>query len=336
MDSYSDTEPQIGRPTIDDDLLSTNRDSLANLLCCWWPEIGSQLTTATTREALIGALQPVKDHANRHLLSRLLRPTTAHATGREIRGKRKDHEKLVEERSGQQAYSEKCFKACRQIDLALMQPRPEDAEFIFDELSRRRTECQQARDRVRAAEKEEHDLERQLLDMEAAFAQDELLEFIVKAKYSLDPLKVANAMAGLPFALGVPFLTVWTSYSRCSQLSCPMWPSWHYEEFKAIESMWKESELFPATRLNVFENEIRSLPKTVLQTHPTLGSIRVENYVRTHLSEKWWYLQRAIEASIKALDDPRPMAFKICSTLNKLLSSPNPAEEVRAEAARIR
>jgi hypothetical protein len=40
-----------GRPTIDDDWLSANRNSLVDMLSSWWGEVGWRLTGAT-REAL--------------------------------------------------------------------------------------------------------------------------------------------------------------------------------------------------------------------------------------------------------------------------------------------
>src|SRR5580692_1591562 len=61
-------------------------------------------------------------------------------------------------------------------------------------------------------------------------------------------------------------------------------------------------------------------PKTMVTTHPTMGTNRVDNYVKAKLCENWWYLQRAIERSLQAKDDPRPMHFIIASTFDKLIA----------------
>lgn len=335
--AYEDDGPNLGRRTIDDDWLSANRDSIINLLCSWWPEIGWQLTTARTREAVIEALQPVKDHPNRQLIDRLLRPTKASASAPEIRRKREVHREAVRSMNNAREECDKCMTACRQIELAMMQAIPSQIDVISREFSARRVGCQQAQDQLRAAITVEKRLKEELLDKEAAFAQDELLTFIGdKRKYALNPLNLANAMAGLPFDTAVPFIGVWQSHARCSQLACPMWPSYHYQEFETVESIWERAEHSSISRLEFFQQQIKVLPKMVLQTHPTLGTLKIENYVRKHLADNWWYLQRAIEESVRSADDPRPMPFRICAIFHKLLAnSGGAAESVLAEAARI-
>ena len=74
-----------GRPTVDDFWLSTHRDSLVDMLSCWWGEVGWQLTRANTREELRAALVPLKEHPNRHRISRLLIVNPDSATAEQIR-----------------------------------------------------------------------------------------------------------------------------------------------------------------------------------------------------------------------------------------------------------
>src|SRR5207253_11314709 len=57
---------------LDDFWLGTHRDSLVDMLSCWWGEVGWQLPRATTREELRAALEPLREHSNRHRISRLL------------------------------------------------------------------------------------------------------------------------------------------------------------------------------------------------------------------------------------------------------------------------
>ena len=81
-----------GRPTIDDFWLGTHRDSLVDMLSCWWGEVGWQLPRATTREELRAALEPLREHPNRHRISRLVFSTPDFATAEQIREERRADE----------------------------------------------------------------------------------------------------------------------------------------------------------------------------------------------------------------------------------------------------
>jgi hypothetical protein len=88
---------------------------------------------------------------------------------------------------------------------------------------------------------------------------------------------------------------------------------------------------------NVFESKIRGLPRTVVQEHPQMGRLKIENYVRTFLCENWWHLQRAIKKYLETKDDPRPPFFVIASNLDKFVAEPKThADLAVADAARIR
>ena len=200
-----------GRPTIKDYWLSSNRDRLVDMLSSHWPVIGWQLTTADTREKIRQAFHPVKDHADNQLFSRLLRSTTLNAGASEIRRERQTVRDAAARRFRARDTCDKCINACREIEIAMDQARPNQIEYVQREFYRRRTECQSAQDQLREASVTERNLENELADAEAAFAQDQLLEFIKEKKYALHPFNLGNAMAGLPYARDVEFIGAWVS-----------------------------------------------------------------------------------------------------------------------------
>jgi hypothetical protein len=341
-DPFEADAPQLGRRTVRGGQLSANRDAILGILCAWWPHIGWQLTTARAREELRQALEPVKDHPNRQYIDRLLRPTNVAASppkirAREIREKRLALGQVVKHTHDAQTKHSKCATECQELERAMSQARPDQTELIERELSKRKAEFQRTQDQLTTANATQKMLEEELLDKEAAFAQDQVLAFIgEKRKYALTPVNLANAMAGLPYGIDVPFLGVWQSHARCSKLDSSMLPSFHYEVFNAIESILERSKGSPLSLLEFFQQEIKVLPKTILLTHPTMGSRRVDNYTRTHLCENWWYLQCAIEKSQKSTDDPRPMHFVIAANFDKLLGEPRTyADSAIAKAASI-
>jgi hypothetical protein len=211
-------EQAAGRPTIDDGWLSANRNVFYGLLSAWWLEVGSQITTADTREKLNAALGPLKSVPDRQLLIRFLRPTQVMAEASEIREKRKAVGETV--RLGREARMklDQCMEAFREVERAINQARPDQIERIRIEASKRKPELDLAETENNRARAAESKMEEELIDMEAAFAQDELIEFITKGKYARDPWNLANAMAGLPFAREVPFLGAGQSHARCSQI----------------------------------------------------------------------------------------------------------------------
>jgi len=210
-------------------------------------------------------------------------------------------------------------------------------EILLPEFSKRRIECQAAQDRSRSTTEMHLNLESELIDEEAAYTRDQLLIFIGKGKYAFHPLNLANAVGGLPFAIGVPFMGVWQSHARCSKIKSPGWPNYRYEVFKTIESAWQDSFSSINPIIEVFESKIRGLPRTVVQEHPQMGRLKIENYVRTFLCENWWYLQRAIKKALETTDDPRPPFFVIAFNLDKFVAEPKThADLAVAEAARIR
>jgi hypothetical protein len=336
IDAEEGDEQKLGRRTISDARLGSNRDAILNMLCPWWPDVGWQLVTATTRVELRQALQPATVHGNKQYVDRLLRATDVTSDAPQVRKRRIALGNAVKAMHDAQAKRNKCMEQCREIEFAWSQATPDQVEFVKREFPTRRAACQDAQDQAFTAETKERALENELLDMEAAYSQDELLMFITKAKYALNPLNLANAMAGLPNAIDVPFLGAWQSHARCSKLDCSEPYSFHYELFETIQSIWERSKSSSSPLFEFFALEVKALPKTVVTTHPTMGTNRVDNYVRAKLCENWWYLQRAIERSLQAKDDPRPMHFIIASNFDKIIAEPRTyLDSALAKAASI-
>src|SRR2546430_4708670 len=114
-----------GRPTVDDDWLSTHRDSLVDMLSCWWGEVGWQLTRATTREELRAGLEPLREHPNRHRISRLLLVSSDLATAEQIREGRQVNARLVAAIYEASARQRDCMNLVNQAEIAMGQASPE-------------------------------------------------------------------------------------------------------------------------------------------------------------------------------------------------------------------
>jgi len=312
------------------------------MLSSRWAQIGWQLRTARSREDLRQAFQLVRDHPAKALFARQLRPTESGAIKKGIRIKRKAVKEAVKRRFIAQTECEKCVSGCREIEMAMNQAKPDQIEYVQREFSRRRVKCQDAQDQLHRLKLTESNLENELANAEAAFAQEQLLEFIKEKKYALHPFNLANAMAGLPHATGVEFLGVWVSRERCAKIECCFWPNLDYQVFETIEMIWNDNRISASSPVDFFRQRIAALPKTRKATIPQEKASgkkreRVPNSVRQHLADNFFYLEQAIDKSLKSVDkDSRTMPFIILSNFGEILAKPRTAvDQVLAEAKKI-
>ena len=93
--------------------------------------------------------------------------------------------------------------ACREIEMAMNQATTgSNANMYSGSSPGEELSAKSAQDQLRRLKVTERNLENELANAEAAFAQEQLLEFIKEKKYALHPFNLANAMAGLPYATG--------------------------------------------------------------------------------------------------------------------------------------
>jgi hypothetical protein len=320
-----------GRPTVDDISLGTHRDSLVDMLSCWWGEVGWQLTRASTREELQAALEPLREHPNRHRISRLLLVSSGTATAEQIREEREANSRAIAQIYEGQAIQRAGMDLVRQAEMALGQASTEQMGAVKAQVSKRQADLQAANQAYEAACKAQEDLEKKLDQMEASYAQDELLMFIEtrfikgKRKYARNPQNLADAMAGLPFTHNVPFMGVWQSYARCSKLLCS--PHHRFQVFETIRSIWKKCQKSKLPSVEFFYQEITALPKTVvLKTVDRLTNKEVseksDNGVRSYLLDNWPIWSLAIKKSLDSPVEPARIPFLICANFTEVQRDP--------------
>jgi hypothetical protein len=318
-----------GRPTVDDQSLSDHRDSIVDMLSCWWGEVGWQLPRVTTREQLRAALEPLREHPNRHRISRLLLVSSDSATAEQIREERQANAKAIEKIYDANARQRECMDAVSQAQMALGQATPEQTKEVKEQVLKRQADLQAANRAYDGACSAQQAIEKKLDQMEAGFAQDELLMFIetrfIKGKYARSPRNLADAMAGLPYTQGVHFMGVWQSYARCSKLDCV--PHHRFQLFETIQSIWKKSKKSKLPPLEFFHQEITALPKTVVsKTVDPLTkkevSDKTENGVRSYLLNYWPIWNLAIQKSLESSVEPERVPFLICANFTLVQRDP--------------
>jgi hypothetical protein len=336
MNNKEKGEASVGHPTVEDELLSAHRDSIVDMLACRWAEVGWQLSRARTRPELRTALEPLNDHPEKYRVARLLLATTDNADAKQIREKRNVNKRAIEAMAAKRTKYQECARWVETAEAAKNQVPSEESkqrqkEAVQAKLTKFQGEERVAREEYDASCKEQQSIERNLDLLEAAYAQDQLLMFIdkrfIKGEYARNPLKLGNAISGLPFAHDVPFMGVWQSYLRCSKLPCDLWPHHQFEVFRTIESIWQKLQEVTMPLVEFFHREIIALPKTVVPkavdrfTKKKI-SARVENGVRSYLLDNWPIWSRAIRKSLESPVESERMPFAIGCNFTKIQREP--------------
>lgn len=299
------------------------------MLSCWWGEVGGQLTTATKREELRSALEPLKVHGNIHHISRLLLVSSTSADAKQIREAREVNGNLIKAIYDASARQRNCRESVQEAEIALGQATPGQKKAVEAELLKRKEDSLAADRNYEAASESQSRYEQELNLMEAGYAQDELLMFIdkrfIKGKYARNSRNLADAIAGLPYTHGVHFLGVWQSYARCSKLFCPS----HHQTrmFETIQSVWKRFQPSAGSFTEFFHREIVALPKTVVvealdPVTKTRVENTVENSVRSSFLERWPIWKLAIEKSLESSVEPERVPFVIFSNFKTVQTDP--------------
>jgi hypothetical protein len=318
MRSLENQRKGPGRPSVDDDTLSADRDRLVWLLSVFWGEIGWQLPRATTAEELRQAFAPIKGHPHDNLIALFVGETSVAATGKEIRDNRKEVGPAVARLRQAQTLTNKCEEASRLAELAMIETQTDQVAPMAVDLFNAWGAAMKARRDLEAAGTRLKDIEEGLKNKEASFAQHELLDFITRPKYARNPLGLGNSMAGLPN------MTWQQSYARCAKIKCTQWPNFQFSLFETIKAVWdlrnSHTELSP---VQLFRRQIEKLPKKVLSASRT----KVENTVRSHLAENWRRLRLAVEEVVRQETDPDRIPFLVFTRFGQNLAKPRSAQD---------
>lgn len=313
-----------GRPTLERDTLASIRDDLVLLLSLSWSDIGWQLRHATSPEELRRAFEPLRGKNNDHLIARFLKTPTVAATGKEIRLTRRLLNDAVTRRYAAQANCSDPVRDYIEAETALMQSRNEQMAQVCGELLKRQHKLLAVRKEMRCATELERTLEKQLGEQEVTFAQAELVRILAEGRCARNPLRLANAMAGLPF------MTARVSYERCSKIEPTGWPKFDFRVFQKIESIWNLRDRYPGlSPVQLYRQEISKLSRTMRRN-------KAENPLRARLADHFGYLKLAIKQSLESGVDPDRVPFLITANFDKhRAGSTTPLSRTLAASERI-
>jgi hypothetical protein len=316
-------KPKRGRRTISDNFLLGTRNAWAALLEESWSEIGWPLLRIRDRrnstiEDVRKAFEPVKVKPhNSGLATAFYSESPESANPSEIRKNRVWLGNLGAEIHQTQVKRDECQRSCQEVEAALKEPNPGDADAIKDEGQRRLQRLLQLEDDLRKLQSERDTLDVKVRDQEAHVSRSELLDYLHSGRYAINPQNLANALAG------VPWMKWRQSFTRCSAVPFNQ-PRLDYSVFEAISKVWRRrSDEFEEAPVQFFRAGLLKLSKKL-------------GYTRQFLREHWHDLKLAIGECWQSKHEPTAIPFVITSTfMRNVTRQKNPAERILAERDKL-
>src|SRR5579884_3535608 len=218
---------------LEDDLLWNRRQHFRWLVETTWDEVGHVLLGVQTVAQLRKALKPwerrveQEEHAVRALLWEGESPADSRLLYRQRKKSRQLHARYLESFDA----VGKCWQSLERFRVIPAQDMPAaEQDVICDAIYQRARALARTGTEYLALAQQEKDLDVLIKNGEAYFARNEFLRFCTSKRYTLNPLNIANALAGLPF-IGC----------RQSVRRCKKWPDdptgMSYGVFQVLEKI---------------------------------------------------------------------------------------------------
>jgi hypothetical protein len=317
-----------GRPSIADNFLVGTRNAWVSLLEESWPDVGWGLLSIRKRprssiQDIQSVLAPLKEKSNGILASALLRQAAPGATTSElIRQSRKSLSDLDQTIRRMSSEVNDAIWRCNETTTALEQRLSDQPqrETIENECIQRYVHRIRLQKNFPALEQEAAVAARNLADEEANFCQTQLLKFLTsRGRYVIEPLSLANVLAGLP-------VMAWRqSYDRCSAMPYTSDPHFSYRLLRAIIEICEKRPAGDLTSLlDFFKTRVSELKKE-------------HSSARDYLRKNWHDFRIAVEECWGGVYSADEFAFAVTRTCIRIVSlSKTPAQRILAEKEELK
>jgi hypothetical protein len=303
---------------LDDDRLWNTRQHFRWLVETTWDEVGSFLSKVRTMSRLEEALKPwerrveQEEHAVRALLWKGESPADSRLLYRQRKQSGQIHARYLE------AYEalEKSWESLERFRvIPATQLTSAEQDVICDAIYERARALARAGTEYIALAQQEKDLDALIRDGEAYFARNEFLRFCKSKRYTLNPLNIANALAGLPF-IGC----------RQSVRRCKKWPDdsggLSYGIFQILERIISTNARRP--------DLVRDAERWLRARRPNGKAFAIAD-----LREHWYYLRRSISSVLEQGTTRAQLAAAISREYWKRKSSPSAIDRAFADEEKI-
>jgi hypothetical protein len=309
-----------GRPTIPDNFLLGSRNSWLHFLEEAWPEIGLSLLNIrkdprTTIEDIQKVFGPVQSRDNCDHGKAFLRGSPQYVKAKELRRNRIRNGDLSFEIQEIQSQLSELRRSCEEAEEALKHVGEEEHQIIQKDLSRRRKRLLRLEEALGELETESKELNERVLGQETYWYCSQLLDFLCGRKaYAVKPLKLANALAGLP-DMG------WRgSFARCSRMPRSSPERLPFRVWNIVSGIWRRKP-----------RDLKDAPTEFFRIQ-ILKLQRKDDGIRETLRRAWRDLRLAVEECWKKGHSEEFMPYAIASAfLRNHLRSKTLAERISDE-----
>lgn len=315
-------QKQRGRPKgIEDEFLRNTRDFLVRILESTWSEVGWNLRTIKIAQDVPRSFRLWKSEQDLSPLVRvLLRSIDPEKEMLSLGMLRRHHRKLIASLLVAEQHQRECREFLDQADQATQIASKAQDKLVRKLRKKRARALAAARVRYERLDGERKSIEKDLRVAESQFAQAEIVKFCKKDRdnkdrYKKNPLKTANALAGLPH------IGCRRSSIRCAKWECANAGSQEYEVFKAIRRI--------VNSWNLGTDLMRHARRRLEPRRHSASRAIME------LREKWYYLQPSIKIAMKKRCSLEEMPFKITREYNRRKSLRTSVDRLLEQAERI-
>lgn len=318
-------------PSLTDAELANRRDTLASIFEVQWADFAWEFGQARKPEAVSKAFRLLAEFKN-PVVSLLLELPSQASTER-LRERRQELCEVSDQLSRahrafepeskrldriEEAYSEACRRVSEATEPKEKRIHKMTAQTVLTDLEHAKVRWEDAKVRIAQTEKKQTELETLLRAQEASFAHRELRRFLNSRRYSLTPLNLASALAG------VPYIGWCQSLRRCAKLQHTVQPSLRYTVFEIVRQILeKEQPRYTKEVVQVFRESIAKFSSEPDSVWELLG-------------EDWAYLEAAIGEAWKPGDPVDARPFRITAAYFRRVYQPRTAlDGYLAERQRI-
>ncbi len=302
-----------GRPkSLPDGELWGGRSALLDMLQNFWAHIGWEVGRAKSVQQLRAAFLPIQDYSGR--LQFFVRPSISKASTRMARLTQRNLGRLNSQVRLAYEQERELRERLDRARNALQQAKNQSETAQIKSICQERDQALQAFSvNYEKLQQEERDSRDQMMNQWAYIAQSELLAFIHSHRYTVNPVNLANAMAGLPN------MSWRQSTKRCQKFEEPLGPGFGYLTFKLIERVNNKSSR--RDFLAVLEADLKKQPK--------------RNFAAGEMKKNWYYLRHAIKEVLQQKMHPGKIPYRIVAEYQRKMSSRTAIDFVFEEEERL-
>lgn len=280
-----------------------------------WGEIGWNLHKCKTEADVIRALHPLNGIAFiRELASVFFAESRAQVSPAAVRKVRAELHVVQKNWLPAEDFKQRALEDLHRVDDVLAWAPSKERRALKREQKKRRKDALRRIQEWQELSRLEKLLKVQLRGLEAGFARLEILRFCKSRRYEMNPLNLANAVAGLP-DMG------WRqSMRRCSKKRAD---ALDYQIFKAIRFI----------AINAKKNSAEVFVAEFRENVPRLPSRY--RAARDELAKQWLFLERALKLAFRSKPHPSAFPFEISKHYFKQIRSRSQVDRILAQQAEL-